>query len=432
MDTFAIQTAVILFGSLFLYMLVFQWPVFLCMVMACATWGICFPGKLAGSTIVSSIMGSLNSTAYIAIIFYFLLGQLLNNTSLGDRLCKFLDALVGHIHGGLSHINILYSMVFAGVSGSSTADTASVGAVMIPMMKKEGYPAGYAAAITEMSSLIGPIIPPSNGFIMIAIIFECSVSKLFLGGMIPGLLMGFLQLVISFVWARKSGFPCHEWRGVKYAGKTFIEGFGAILLPVLTIVCLMFGIGTVVEIGALSVFLAVAITVVYREFHWRDLAKSLIDSAVAGGKVMAILCCAGIFTWIIAYAGLTSALSSWIAGLGLGKLGLTALCALIFFVLGFILDTSVLINIIMPLTVVAVKAAGIDLIWYSVVALVAINLGNTTPPVGQLIYLSSSIAECSSWETIKYSIPYFLSELLLIVLMLLLPGLCTWLPGIAG
>lgn len=430
MASFAFWTAVILFGSLFLYMIVFRWPVFLCMAGACATWGIIFSGQLPSSTIVSSLIGNLNNSAYVAIVFYFLLGELLNNTSLGDRLFNFLDSIVGHIPGGMSHINVLDSVIFAGVSGSSTADTASIGSIMINMMKKEGYPAGYAAAITEASALIGPIIPPSNGFVMLAIILGCSTRGLFIGGIIPGLLMGILMLAVSIYWSYKAHFPCHEWRGWKHVAVTFLHGLGAVVLPGVTIICLLLGIGTVTEIGAASCFLAIVISICYRDFSMKALMISVRNAAVTGGKIMAILACAGIFTWIIAYSGLTAALSNWIIALGLSDRALMVLCMGIFFILGFILDPSVLINVITPLMLPALLSAEVDLIWFAVLGLIVINLGNITPPVGQLIYLTSSLAKCPSTETIKYSIPYFVANLVLIILCLIFPGIVTFLPNL--
>lgn len=430
MSTFAIWTLVILFGTLFLCMIFFRWPVFLSMLTACVVWGLIFPGKLPSSTIVSSIQGGINSTTYVAIIFYFLLGELINNSSLGDRLYGFLDGIVGHIPGSLSHINVLDSMVFAGVSGSSVADTASIGSMMIPLMKKSGYSAGYAAAITEVSALIGPIIPPSNGFVMCAVIMGVSVRRLFIGGVVPGILLGLVQLAISLYLAKKYAFPCHEWLGWKHLGKMTIRGFGAVALPLITMVCLFFGIGTVVEIGAITCVAAIIIMIIYREFSFKVLFKSLMTSSVRGASVMCILCVTGIFTFILASSGVIGAMSTAINSLHMSAEMLGAFCMLVFFVLGFILDPSVLINVIIPLMLPALVATGVDLTWFAVLAIMTINLGNITPPVGQLIYLTSSLAGCSAKDTIKASLPYFYGCTALIILLILFPQIITFLPSL--
>ena len=428
MSTFAVWTLVILFGTLFLCMIAFRWPVFLSMLMACVVWGIVFPGKLPDSTIVSSIQGGINSTTYVAIIFYFLLGELINRSSLGDRLCGLLTSITGHIPGSLSHVNVLDSMIFAGVSGSSVADTASVGAMMIPMMKKEGYPAGYAAAITEVSSLIGPIIPPSNGFVMCAVIMGISVRRLFLGGVIPGVFLGLAMLAMSYFLSIKYKVPRRDWCGWKHVFSSFYHGFGALALPLITMICLFFGIGTVVEIGAITCIAAVIILIVYREFKIKTLFDALLASAVAGAKVMCILCVTGIFTFILASSGVIGAMSSAIGSLNMSAAALGAFCMLVFFILGFILDPSVLINVIIPVMLPALVATGVDLIWFSVVVIMTINLGNITPPVGQLIYLTSSLADCSAKETIKASIPYFLLCTGVIIVLIIIPQIVTFLP----
>ena len=432
MSSQVIWGLVVLFGSLFIYMMAFRFPVFLSMILACATWGLVFPGKLPMSVIGSGIISGINSTTFVAICFYFLLGELLNSTELGERLIGFLKALVGHIPGSLSHINILASMIFAGVSGSSTADTASIGSMMIPMMKKEGYPSGYSAAVTEVSSIIGPIIPPSNGFIMCAMVLGVSVRKLFLGGIIPGLLLGLFQLVISFILAKKRHFPCSDWQGWGNVWKEFKRGFGAIILPALTIFFLIAGIGTVVEIGAISCLIAIILLVFYGSFSWKTLLKCLGKAAATGGRILAIICTSGIFTWIIASMGVTRAISTWCTANIASPFVLVAICMLIFFILGMLLETVVQHMVIMPMMAAALLAAKVDLVWFSVLASLVINIGLNTPPIGNLIYATASIADCPASEVIKESMPYLAVMLLLCILMLFFPGIVTWLPNLVG
>ncbi len=422
----------VLFGSLFIYMMAFRFPVFFSMILACATWGLVFPGRLPMSVIGSGIISGINSTTFVAICFYFFLGELLNSTELGDRLIAFLKSLVGHIPGSLSHINILASMIFAGVSGSSTADTASIGSMMIPMMKKEGYSAGYSAAVTEVSSIIGPIIPPSNGFIMCAMVLGVSVRKLFLGGIVPGILLGVFQLVISFILAKKRHFPCSEWGGWKNVWRQFKYGFGAVLLPALTIFFLLAGIGTVVEIGAVSCLIAIILLIAYGNFSFRKVLGCLARAAATGGRILAIICTSGIFTWIIASMGVTNVISAWAsANIGSPFL-LVCICMIIFFILGMLLETVVQHMVIMPMMATALISANVDLVWFSVLASLVINIGLNTPPVGNLIYASASIAECPASEVIKESLPYLAVMILLCILMLFCPGIVTWLPNLVG
>lgn len=432
MNTDVILGLVVLFCSLFIYMMAFRFPVFLSMMLSCATYGIFFPKIMAKSVIGSGIVYGLNSTIYAAIMFYFFLGEILNNMGIGDKLIDFLKSLVGHIHGSLSHINILASMVFAGVSGSSTADTASIGSMMIPMMKKEGYTPEYAAAVTEVSSIIGPIIPPSNGFIFCSLVLGCSVRKLFLGGIVPGIMLGLFQLGISFYLAKKRNFPRSTWQGWGNVWRTFKGGFGAVLLPLFVMVLLVFGIGTVVEIGACSCLLAIIVSIIYKDFTIKSFVKSIVNAGLSAGKILVIISAAGIYQWIISSMGATRAISDFVSGLDVSPTMLVAICMLIFFVLGMLLDTTVQHLVIMPLMASSLIAANVDLIWFSVLATLMINLGLNTPPVGNLIYATAAIAGCPAKGVIKESLPYLAIMLVLCVLLLFFPGIITFVPNTFG
>ncbi len=432
MDANVVWGLIILFGSLFIYMMAFRFPVFLSMMLACATYGLFFPNVMATSVIGSGIVKGIDSTTFVAIMFYFLLGEILNNMGVGDRLVGFLKSLIGHIPGSLSHINILASMIFAGVSGSSTADTASVGSMMIPMMKKEGYPAGYAAAVTEVSSIIGPIIPPSNGFIMCSLVLGVSVRKLFIGGIVPGVLLGGFQLVMSFLLAKKRKFPCSKWGGWKNVFVHTKSGLGAVLLPIFVVACLLGGIGTVVEIGAAACLMAVIVSICYKDFSFKSLMKSLAGAGISGAKILVIISASGIFTWLIASMGVTREITQWISTINVSQTGLVAICMLIFFILGMLLDTTVQHLVIMPLMAGALIAAKVDLIWFAVLGSLVINIGLNTPPVGNLIYATASLADCPASEVIKESLPYLIVMIILCVVILFVPQIVTFLPNLLG
>lgn len=432
MNTDVIIGLIVLFSSLFIYMMAFRFPVFLSMMLSCATYGFFFPDIMAKSVIGSGIVYGLNSTIYAAIMFYFLLGEILNNMGIGDKLINFLKSLVGHIPGSLSHINIIASMVFAGVSGSSTADTASIGSMMIPMMKKEGYTPEYSAAVTEVSSIIGPIIPPSNGFIFCSLVLGCSVRKLFLGGIIPGILLGLVQLVMSFYLAKKRHFPRSPWLGWRNIWHTFKGGFGAVLLPLFVIVFLVLGIGTVVEIGACSCLLAVIVSIVYRDFTIKAFMRSVVNAGLSAAKILVIISAAGIYQWIISSMGATRVISDFVTNLDVSPLALVSVCMIIFFILGMLLDTTVQHLVIMPLMTSALIAANVDLIWFSVLATLVINIGLNTPPVGNLIYATAAIAGCPARGVIKESLPYLAVMVGLCIVLLLCPGIITFLPNTFG
>lgn len=425
-DSIVLQLSILL--GVMLVLMFLRFPAYLSMLGAVLVYLLVFPEKLPLEVIGQGIISGMGNQSFACICFYFLLGEIMNSTGLSDRLVTFARSLIGHVRGSLSHINILASVIFAGVSGSSIADTASVGALMIPMMKKEGYPAGYAAAVTQISSSIGPIIPPSTGLILLAIYLSSSTRRFFLGGVVPGLLMGIFEIVISIYISKKRNFPRTPWGGWKNVWTCTKSGIGAFLLPVMVMVCLFLGIGTVIEIGAFSCLAAIIFALFYKDMTWKTFLKALMGAAKSAAGIMALLCTTGIFTWIISSMGISKWLATQMTVFGTHPTIVMIWYVIAMFLLGMILDTCVLQMVIVPILVPTVMALGIDPVWFAVISVLVIQLGQNTPPVGCLIYATSSIAKCSAGEVIKESMPFLIGLLILVILLVLFPGLITWLP----
>ena len=418
---------VIIFGVSFTLMF-FRMPIFMCLTGGCLVF-MAVSGKMPLAVFGQGVINGLSNQAMISIALYFLLGAIMNNTGLTNRLVKFVKALVGHVPGALSHINVLASVIFAGVSGSSIADTASIGSMMIPMMKEEGYPAGYAAAITQVSSSIGPIIPPSTGMLFLAIYFEISARRLFIGGILPGLMLGAFQVIISIIISKKRHFPCEPFKGWKNVAANAKDGFLALLLPLAVMVCLLLGIGTVVEIAATSVVLAIIIAAYYKEFNIKVFLKSLSDVGLQLCAILMMMGASGVFKWIVDRVGVGRYLVSVLTVFGSNPMAVVGFTVVIYLILGCILDSSILQFVITPMLVPTFLALHIDLIWLCVILVLVIQLGQNTPPVGCLIYITSSIAQCNAAETIKESIPYLIGDFILVALLVACPFLVTWLPS---
>jgi tripartite ATP-independent transporter DctM subunit len=418
----------ILFGISF-FLMFFRMPIFVCLGMGCLAF-MFISGKIPPAVFGRGVINGLSNQALVAIAEYFLLGAILNNTGLTERLVNFIKSIIGHIPGALSHINVLASVVFAGVSGSSLADTASVGSLMIPMMKKEGYPPGYAAAITQVSSSIGPIIPPSTGMVFLSIYFGVSVRRLFIGGIVPGLLMGLIQVVLSVIISKRRNFPSQPFQGWKYVAQTVKGGFFALMLPVAVMVCLILGIGTVVEIGAMSCVMALVIALCYRELNPRVMLKSLLDVGIQLSSILVMMAASGMFKWLIDRIGVGKYLIGAMTVFSDSPMAVVATACVIFLILGCFLDTSILQFVLVPMLVPTFIALNIDLIWLCVLLVLVIQLGQNTPPVGVLIYITSSIAGCNMSETVKESIPYLIGMFILVLLMVVFPPLVTWLPNL--
>ena len=431
MDMLIVYKLLVLFGVLFITMFL-RFPFFLACFSAAAAYAVIFPGAMPAFIFGQTFVQGLQNSTYASIIFYFFLGAILNAGGLGERIVDFGNACIGHIKGALSHINILASVIFAGVSGSAIADTASIGNLMIPMMKKQGYPAAYSAAVTQMSSIIGPIIPPSTTFVFIACMMDLSIRKLFLAGLIPGLGMGLVELIYSVYISHRRNFPAlPKFGGWANVWRAFKENFWALLLPVLIIACLTLGIGTVTEIGALSCLFAIFISMaIYKELTWKGLWKAMINTAKQIAVTFSMLAAATVFIWIIGSMNFQASLGAWISSLGLSPMQLFLLAMLIIFLLGMILETMVITMIFIPVLAVPCIAAGIDPYVFAVAAAITCAMGLNTPPVGTLLYLTAKIADAPALKVAKESIPFIIGVLILIVLLGFFPNIVLWYPNL--
>lgn len=424
---------VIRIAVLFAFMLFFmflKFPVFLSLGSASVMYLLIFPGSVPTAVYVQSLAQGVGKETFVSVMFYFLMGEIMNSGGISERLLDLLNAAIGWMRGSMSHINIIASVVFAGVSGSANADTAAIGSMMIPVMKKQGYPPGYAAAVTEVSSVIGPIIPPSSGLVILATYMNCSVRKLLCAGIIPGLMMGAVELVVSAVISHKRKFPRIAWGGWKNLWEKTKVGIWAIVLPVATILCLVLGIGTVTEVGAMScVFAFLIAKFAYNELSLKTFWKCFMNSTVLAGRVLCSIGTAGVFVWIISSMGAATKLAKIVAGSGLSQTGVMFAVVIILFFAGMFLNVSVMTQVLVPVMIPTILGMGINPYYFGVITLLIAQMGVNTPPVGSLIYITSVIAECPSSETIKESLPYLFALLVMIVVWILCPGIITWLPA---
>lgn len=423
-----IEKSFILFGIMFLF-LCLRFPVFVSLGIAVAGIFLAFPNSIPVAVIGQGLISGMNSYNFCAILFYFLLGEIMNYGGMSDKLVAFGKAAIGHIRGSLSHINILASVIFAGVSGSATADTAAIGSLMIPMMKKDGYDGEYAAAVTGASSCIGPIIPPSGGLVLMGVYLSCSINKLFLAGMIPGLLMGAFQLMVSYMISVKRNYPKEEWKGWRFFFKTGKSSFFAFMLPAIVVYCLVAGIGTVVEIGAIAVVCAVIISAfIYRGMNLKEFLSCLARASMMAAKVLPCLAVAGVFTWIISSIGVSNALKSLLMNSTSSSMVALTLMLLVLFLFGMILDVNVIQMVIVPAMVPVVRAFNISPIQFGVVGMLVCQMGLITPPVGTLIYITASIADSNPLKVAKELMPFIIALVVLVALMVVFPGITTWFP----
>jgi len=418
----------LLFGVM-LGLLLLGMPIFFAIGVAGATYALVFAPKVPLMIIGQRFVNGLDSYDFAAIPFFFLAGEIMNQGGISRRLLRFARAMIGHIRGGLSHVNVMASMVFAGVSGSAAADASAIGSVMIPAMKQEGYPPAYAASVTAASATIGPMIPPSIPLVVYALFAKQSVGQMFVAALLPGLAMGLVLLAASVWISRRRGYPSRPWQGwmelVRAGGSSLL----ALALPVIVVAGLVSGAATTTEIGAIAAAYAVLVTTLaYRELSLPALWAAICNAAIDSCRVLIIIAVAGIFSYIVANMGLARSLAQIATAASSDPAIVLAVIMLILLLLGTVLEPVTLLVVIVPILVPTAHAVGIDPIQLGTVAVLATLVGLITPPVGFLIYLTAAQAQVRAGPVIRELSPFVLVLVLLLVALVFVPGLSLWLP----
>lgn len=389
-------------------------------------------GDIPGTLLAQRMYNSSASFTMLAVPLFIIAGELMNKAGITKRIVRLSTALMGHIRGSLAHVTILASMLFAGLSGSSVAAASSVGGMLIPAMKEDGYDAGFGAAVTACSACMGPIIPPSIAFIIYSSITGDSVGKLFLGGIIPGIIMGISLMVIAYVISKKRNYPVRE-RSSTSEKVAAVKGSAlAILMPVIIVGGIMTGIFTSTEAGAIGLLYGLLVGLLTKELPLKEIPSILINGALTSASIMYIIATSQALGWILTIERLPQALVAFLSSLTSNS------TAIIFIILGtllimgcFLVDTA-MITIMTPLFIPIVKQYGIDPIQFGVVMVMMTTVGSITPPVGNLLFVASGIAETPVLRTAKAMVPFAGALLISMALCALIPPLVTFLPNLLG
>jgi tripartite ATP-independent transporter DctM subunit len=377
---------------------------------------------------------SVEEFLLIAIPFFILAAVLMNKSGLTDRLIRFVNLLIGHFPGGLSHVNIAGSIVFAGMTGAAVTDTVAIGNVMIPAMKREGYTAEFSAAVTAASSIVGPIIPPSITMIVYAYITGMSVAALFLAGFLPGLLMGLLLLLVSAVISVRKQFPRREKRagwGEMLQGAR--DAFLALIIPAIILGSIVTGVATVCESAAVAVGYCFLVgRFVLRTLKWRDLFPAALYTAKLTGVIFLLLATAHTFGWYVTRLGLPAKVSSMIVQITDNPLLILVMVNVFLLIVGMLMDILPAMLILTPVLAPAVTRMGVDPLHFALVMLVNLNIGMITPPYGMTLLTSARIAGCSYDRTIRAVFPFFLAEIASLAIITYIPWFVTVLPRAFG
>lgn len=391
-------------------------------------------GMDVGAAAEQLLNGTYSSFLLLAIPLFILAATFMSTGSVMDRLLRFCNAIVGRFPGGLAQVNVLQSVVFASMSGSALADAAGSGKVMQVMMTREGkYTPGFAAALSAVSSVIGPILPPSIPMVLYALVSGTSIGYLFIGGVLPGLLLGVVQMVLIYFQAKRRGFPVEERVPLSEMPRITREAFPALMLPVLLLGCLYSGITTPTEAAGVAAAYALLLSAgLYRSMRWTEVYDSLLSSAKMSISIGMLIAGALVFNYVITSENIPTHLSGMLKGVQMTPMAFLLLVNAILLVLGAFLEGSTIILIILPVLLPTAVALGIDPVHFGVMAVLNIMIGLVTPPYGLLLFMMMKIANVSFSELMAEVWPYLLVMIGALALVTFWPGMVLWLPRLAG
>ncbi|MGM0703591.1 MAG: TRAP transporter large permease [Pseudomonadota bacterium] len=384
------------------------------------------------SILIEQSLRGVNNFPLLAIPFFILVGEVMSAGGIARRLMELAGALVGFIRGGLGQVAITGSMFFGGISGSAVADTAATGSMMIPSMKQQGYSAAHATAINTVSSVIGIIIPPSIPLILFGIVTETSISRLFIAGIVPGVMIGFALMVTTFIMA-----------SIEHAGQTrkfrldllwhaFKQAWLALLLPVIVIGGIIGGVFTATEAAVAALLYSLFISlVVYREFALRELWGMLVRTARLTGMVLLLLAFATVIAWFLTINMVPQTLVEQVRAITQDPFWLLMIVAGLLLLVGFVMDLTPAMVIMAPMLTPIVTSVGIDPVYFGVLMAFVLGIGLLTPPVGTCLYVGCGVGKVSMEQLVRAMLPYYAALLVVLVILIAFPGLVTWLPEIA-
>jgi TRAP-type transport system large permease protein len=380
------------------------------------------------------IYGIYDSFVLLAVPLFIVAANIMNAGSISERLLDFCVAIVGRFKGGLGHVNVVSSLIFSGMSGSAVADAAGIGKVIIEMMVRSGhYTRGYAAAITAASATIGPIIPPSIPMVLYALVSDTSIGYLFLGGIVPGLLMGLVLMIMNTIISHRRGFAVDQVVPMRNIPGITARAFPALLMPVILLYGIYGGATTPTEAAAVAAAYALIVSaVLYRAVSLKNLREIMLSSVKSSASVGLVIGGALILNYIVASENIPGMLAEALKGMDISPMTFLIGVNLLLLALGCVLDATTIILVILPLFMASCKALGIDLVHFGVVAVVNCMIGLITPPYGILLFVINGTTGIKLSEIIKEIWPFLIALLIALAALVAFPELVLWLPRMFG
>lgn len=394
---------------------------------------VSIPFMPAVTTVAQQMATGLDSFTLLAIPFFVLAGQIMNQGGIAKRLIAFAKTLVGSLPGGLAHVNIVTAMLFGAIAGSAAAAASAIGSFMGKQMEDEGYDREFAAAVNITSSTTGLIIPPSNVLIVYSLASGgVSIAALFLAGYLPGILTGLLLMIVATIWAKRKGFPVGKRSKMSEVFSTFIDAFPSLLLLVVVIGGIVAGIFTATEASAVAVLYCLILAFVYKEITVEDLPNILVNSVSTTAIVMLLIGTSISMSWIMSYENIPQSITETLIGISDNKIVILLIINMILLFVGIFMDMTPAVLIFTPIFLPVVTELGMDPTHFGIIMVLNLCIGLCTPPVGSVLFIGVGVAKTTIQKVIRPLLPLFVAMLVALIIVSYVPGLSLWLPRLFG
>lgn len=379
--------------------------------------------------ITTRAVNSLDSFTTMAIPFFMMASSILSGSNVGVKIFRFAGTLVRHLRGGLAHVNVLTSMIMAGMSGSAVSDVSGIGRMEIDAMEEAGYDTDFSAAVTAASSTIAPIIPPSTSAVLYGSITGVSIGALLIGGLVPGILMGILQMIICWFTSKKRGYPLQPKASGREIWASLKDSFAALMMPVILIAGILSGVFTPTEGACVATVYSILIGLfVYRTLTLKKLFKILMDTSVFAGATLFVLSMASIFGLVLTHNQIPTKLTAFFLSLSDNKYVILFLINILLLILGMLMEGNAIYMIMGPILGMMAVELGCHPIHFGIMVIFNLTLGLITPPVGLCLFLTQKVAKITTAQMIKSILPFIIMMIICLFIITYFPPIATWLP----